>query len=80
MPRGFEGPAHVAVSLSGRQPRLRPSGPHAPEGWTGGQSELPREVCRLIEPAFAASRRMKGHGHHGCCTSQDVGASFEHER
>ena len=80
MPRGFERPANVAVSLSGRQPRLRPSGPHAPEGRIDGQSEPPRQVCRLIEPACAASRRVKGHGHNGRCTGQDVGASFEQKR
>jgi len=73
------GRAHVGVTPSGRQGRLRRPVPAATQRAPDWQTELTRQVVGLIEAALPDADGMERHGHHRVCAREYIAARFTHE-
>jgi hypothetical protein len=73
------GRAHVAVTLSGRQGRLRRPVPASTQRPPHRQTELARQIVGLIESALPDADGMERHGHHRVRTREYIAAGFTHE-
>lgn len=71
--------ADVRVPTRGGQTGLRGGGTDTAKSLADRQSEVSREIGRLIEAPLAVPRSMQRHGDHACGTSQHLGAAFAHE-
>jgi len=80
VPRERERSSHVPMTLRRRQSRLRGRGAHASQGVHEGKPETAGEVGRLVEPAVAAPRSMKGNRHDTRDAGKNVGAAAAHQR
>lgn len=70
---------HIAVAFTGGKIRLRRSATNAPERGGDRQTHMTCEVFRLIESAFASSRRVERHRHRDVGIGENVCASLPHQ-
>jgi hypothetical protein len=68
----------IPVPIGRRQRRLRRPVAAPAQGAPDRQTQLAREIIRLIEPAPQGAQRMEGDRNHGVCFVEHVGAREAH--
>src|SRR5262245_50545952 len=68
------------MPLRGGQPRLCRGGAHSAKTGHDRKAEMPREIRRLVEAAFAPPRSMKRNGNRVRAAVENIGAVPPHQR